>query len=236
MSRPKYETLHIYGDMLLPSCDGQGWDVSTQRMDELDKTTLAFVQEAIKDKPDFHVIDLGGGSGRHSLRMAQMGARATMVDVNDVSKSFDDAVTANIVPEGALQMVAKNFADLNVSQDLQPYDMIYSQRALNYLPYLVFERVMRDLVSNLPKGGKVFMSLAGWETEYGQSFPLRDAPLEERYGKLTEEMQKKHAIYNPLTPYKAEEVGALFEGLGLEIESLTTSTFGNVKVIADKLV
>lgn len=221
------EPLNQYGDKFKPTDDGHGVDIASQRQDELDKASLAFIRQA--NKP-MRAVDLGGGFGIHSVRMAEAGADVTMIDIADMTAdSFRNSAASQ-----KLRFVQKDFAALSPEDLPERFDVLYSQRAIHYVPYDEAKKTLRMMFNHMVQGGAVFISAAGWDTEYGKTYPDRDKPVQERFCMVTPDMQEKHGIRHNIVTYKEEELARLLEDSGFSDVSVTRSAFGNIKATAFK--
>ena len=70
--------INLYGDKLLGTSGRHGADISSQRMDELDRTTIVFAAQ-MEDR-ECTAVDLGCGSGAHGLRLAALGLKSILID------------------------------------------------------------------------------------------------------------------------------------------------------------
>lgn len=222
--------LNQYGDKFQPTEEGRGVDISSQRADELDEASLDFITSLAAIGQDVHAVDLGGGFGAHSVRMAQAGARVTMVDLQDTAA----AAFAQSGFSDRLRFVQKDFAALTRADIPESFDILYSQRAIHYLPYEAAIDVLGLMRGSMKKGGRIYVSAAGRDTEYGLTHPDRDRPVGERFDYVSAEMQKKHGIAHKITIYSQDEFAALLERAGFSDIQLWCSGFGNIKAVAEK--
>lgn len=221
---------NVLKDIVLKRHEDQSLDLSSQPIDDLDTACLIHIEENdIK-----HALDLGGGAGKHSIRMAQAGARVTLIDRQDPSHNIQTVEESGICGKGQINLVQTEFTDINFDV-IGTYDLVYSQRALNYLPYKDFMSLTEKLIDGLPPLGHFYLSVSGFDNEFGKTLDKRNMPLPERYGLPNEDMQKKHKIYTPTLIFKQEEIEDIIKDFGMEILSSSVSTFGNVKIIAVKI-
>jgi SAM-dependent methyltransferase len=224
-----------YGDRFKPTDDGHGVDIASQRQDELDAASLDYIRRTTEAGRRVTALDLGGGYGTHSVRMAEAGAVVTMVDVEDMaSGAFASAIVEKSVPSDALRFLQRDFcclADHEIPKDI---DVLYSQRAIHYVPYRRAETLLRRISNRMARGGMVYISAAGFDTEYGQTYPDRDKPVEARFNFVTPDMREKHAIFHKIATYTEEDMASLLRAVGFSIIRITRSAFGNIKTIAMK--
>ena len=223
------------GDVFLPTEDGHGVDISSQRQDELDICSCQMIRERAAAGNEVHVVDLGGGFGAHSIRMAEAGALVTMIDLSSESVDFlKKAVGQGIITSGSVRLVQKDFRDIADLDLPEKIDVLYSQRAIHYVPYKEVLLVLSRLSHRMAGNGAVFISAAGFDTEYGKTYPDRDKPVEERFAFVAKDMQKKHGITHKLVTYKEEDMARLLETSGFRDIKVTRSDFGNIKAMACK--
>ncbi|MDX2027883.1 MAG: hypothetical protein SFW62_04550, partial [Alphaproteobacteria bacterium] len=84
------EAVDLYGDIAIQTTGLHGYNISEQRMDELDQTCLDFVSSRTALKQPCQALDIGGGSGAQSKRMAASGASVLFVDLTDQQQSIED--------------------------------------------------------------------------------------------------------------------------------------------------
>jgi hypothetical protein len=228
--------LNQYGDHFRPTENGHGVDIASQRQDELDLASIAWVRQHTEAGRKITAIDLGGGFGAHSVCLAEAGAEVAMVDIADMAtENFRKAVESGRVQPGQLHFVCKDFATLSAEDIPDNYDVLYSQRAIHYIPYAEACKVLKLLVSKMAHDGQAYVSAAGFDTEYGKTYPDRGKPIEERFALVTPEMQKKHGITQPIVTYREAELAALLKDAGFTNVKVTHSPFGNIKAMALKL-
>ena len=222
-------------DIFLPTKDGRGVDISSQRQDKLDIRSCQVIRKRVAVRDKMHVVDLGGGFGAHSIRMAEAGASVTMIDLSpEAADNFKKAVEQETITPDVVRFVQKDFRDIMDSDLPEKIDVLYSQRAIHYVPYEEALLVLSRLFNCMESNGHVFISAAGFDTEYGKTYPDRDKLVEERFAFVAEDMQKKHGIMQKLVTYKEEDMAQLLEAAGFRDIKVTLSDFGNIKAIARK--
>ncbi|HTK85934.1 MAG TPA: class I SAM-dependent methyltransferase [Patescibacteria group bacterium] len=228
------DAINQYGDQFRPT-EGHGVDIASQRQDELDAASLAFIREQTGAGKSVTAIDLGGGYGTHSIHMAEAGASVTMIDVDDMaSAAFTGAIAEKKIPAKNLTFVRRDFVDLNEKDLPEKIDLLYSQRAIHYVPYEIAERVLRQLFNRMSAGAAVFISAAGYDTEYGKTYPDRGEPVEKRFNFVTPDMQAKHGILHKIVTYTEGDMEKLLSSAGFTDIRVSHSAFGNIKAMARK--
>ena len=229
------EPLNQYGDQFKPTDDGRGVDIASQRQDELDILSLAYVREQKSTSQTICAVDLGGGFGAHSIHLAEAGAQVTMIDLTDMaSENFRKAIEEKRVAPENLHFIQKDFSTLSQADIPQEIDLLYSQRAIHYVPYQDAQRILRLLFNHMVKDGRAFISAAGYDTEYGKTYPDRDKPVQDRFNFVTADMREKHGITHKIVTYTEMEMGKLLESVGFSSVRVTRSSFGNIKATALK--
>ncbi len=216
--------LNEYGDKLDQTKSARGSNVSNQRIDDLDQACLDAVTEHVKSNDHCHVVDLGCGSASQSFRLAELGAQVTAIDLSiDIEYKHHNGI-----------YIEKDFRDITAHDFKSSIDVLYSQRSLHYLRYQEMMNLLRMLYNLMSPSAMIFMSLAGYDTEYGLTYPDRNKKLEDRFTMVSPDMQKKHGIFHPLATYKKSEVFNILTDLGFKNIEVTQSDFGNIKAIATK--
>ncbi len=208
---------------------GFGSDIASQRLDDLDKSAI---EHLLGIRARAAVLDLGCGFPIQSLRFALLGARVYAVDSHDFSAEAAEMASAARLDtltfvQGDIQQVMAEWPNGGI-------DMIYSQRALHYLDPPDAAGLATRLFSNLAKGGKIFVSASGLNSELGQGYIGRDTPWGARYHPLSDEMRKKHDIEGRVCLYTEDDMSALFRAAGFATEKIYSSPFGNVKAVFSK--
>lgn len=75
----------------------------------------------------------------------------------------------------------------------------------------------------------VYISAAGFDTEYGQTYPDRDKPVEARFNFVTPDMQEKHAIFHKITNYTEDDMASLLRAVGFRSFRLRTRPLATSK-------
>jgi 2-polyprenyl-3-methyl-5-hydroxy-6-metoxy-1,4-benzoquinol methylase len=228
--------LNQYGDKFKPTDSGRGVDISSQRQDELDLNSLAFIRERVAAGEKIQAVDLGGGFGAHSIQMAAIGACVTMVDIADMAAdSFKRAIGAGIFCPENLRFIQKDFMALTDIDIPENYDLLYSQRAIHHVPYMEARKILLWMFTRMRMNGAIFISAGGWDTEYGKTYLDRDKPIEQRFNFVMPDMQQKFGFAHKIVTYKEEEMTVLLEDVGFSDIHVTRSPFGNIKAMARKI-
>jgi SAM-dependent methyltransferase len=224
-------TINEYGDILLPTTGAHGGDVSSQRMDDLDLACLDFARQgASRDAERPLALDIGGGYGAQSKRMAQLGAEVTLVDLTDQA-----ANVAGFNRDLAREAIRFFQADIRTLRWCRHFDIVYSQRMISCIPFRDAQAVLTDLRRLSRRGAHFFISAGGLHTEIGMQYPHRELDVSERFSSISPAMAVKHQMTAPECLYSEAELAELLSSCGLSIVRSWTSPFGNPKVIAANL-
>ena len=217
--------INQYGDTFNPIGDGHGVDIASQRQDALDLSSLEFIRQQLSIHQKVQAVDLGGGFGAHSIKMAKLGASVTLIDIADIPTVH--------FPHN-LSFIQKDFIELT-NEDIQNnIDVLYSQRAIHYLPYSEAKKLLQWIYSRMKNGGAVFISAAGLKAEYGITYLDRDKPIENRFNYIANDMQQKFNVYQKLVLYSEKDMSTLLTDAGFIDIHVTSSEFGSVKAMARK--
>lgn len=216
---------NIYGDTLTAGIDDHGVDIAVQRVDDLDKKILEYI--ATKSSP--RVLDLGSGSGGQSLRMVESGAHVTAVDIHDFSELFSELRTKNELPIDDLQFICGDLTRLPEFLPGQTFELCLSQRTFHYLRYQRALNVLTFLHKIVTE--RIYISVSGLNTELGNGYPSREISVENRWGKLSLDMAKKHHIDAPVCLYTKQEFSELLKKSGWTEVECWESPFGNIKAV-----
>jgi hypothetical protein len=206
--------------------------ITSQPMDNLDNLSLNFIRNLKHNQKQ--VIEFGGNLGVHSKRMSINDASVTMIDQIKLPENHftqfghDGLIFLNITH------LQKDFKDINERDLPETIDLIYSQRALNYLDYQTTKQILSMLFQRLADHGAIFISMAGYDTEYGVTHKSRNNPIESRFDFLGDDMQDKHNIRHKICIYTRAELETLLTEIGFHRVSSFQSGFGNVKAIGYK--
>lgn len=221
--------LNLYGDDVVRTTGRHGADISSQRLDDLDRAALRHALDTLDRSVS--AVDIGCGLGAQGVRFGLLGVETTLVDVLDISARIESI-------QAAFEICDLNFVNAD-AQELDLDDLpvrigtAYSQRFVHYLEFDDAVELLRTIVERMDDAGRFFVSASGLHTELGDGYPHADRPLEDRYAKLHPEMRKKHDIRDPICLYTVEDMRALFSASGIRTIRIERSKFGNVKAVGE---
>ncbi len=236
--------------MLHRDATSHGIDISKSRLDDIDRKVVAF---ALGYKGKKVAVDLGCGSGRVSIILALMGFDVWMYDIQDLSDYFTRVGEALEISE-RLYFIQTDIASLVVSHNISdggdevgegserqakhtlPSDIVIaiSQRTLHHLPYASARDLLQRVHNKMIKGGKLFVSVSGLESKLAKDYECADSPVQERFCPVGEVGKSIYSISGDVCLYKQQEVVDMLEGVGLTIDKVYKSAFGNIKTICSK--
>lgn len=218
--------LNTYGDSYLATSGTHGADIASQRCDELDTAAIDFS----KQKMTSRVLDVGCGRGAQSIRFAKCGAKVVAVDIVDFSEYIQRSIA-----ELSLHSDSIEFKQIDIESFLDDckyqFDVIYSQRFIHYLHPQKSKVVATKFYDVLVPGGSLFISASGMGSELSNNYRGSTKSRDERFDYLSDDMQEKHGIKEPVCLYSPDELKALFIDAGFILEKIWESSFGNVKAI-----
>jgi hypothetical protein len=216
-----------------PAVNWRGVDVSTGRIGQLDQLGLRYIKRHAGKGERVKVVDLGGGSGGHSLRMARAGAAVWMVDLADTARAAFDAAEGE---ELVAYFIHKDFANLKAADVPEGVNMLYSQRALHYLRYDEAQALLRKISGRMARKARVYVSVAGVDSLFAQDYPHADKPIEERFSPLAPAMREKYHLHLPIAVYDGAGLRQLLESSGFRGVKTRLSEAGgwNLEAIAWK--
>ncbi len=223
---------NIYGDANIPTTGAHGANITEQRVDRLDAECLDFVSSLTEQHAarNIQAVDLGGGSGRQSMRMAALGADVLLIDLSDQEPSAQQFNQEDA--RGKVRFLRKDMREIADAEWPASIDCIYSQRAMNYLRYNAALDILSQLRRRASDHARLFLSMGGLETEYGRCYMARDLPIEKRFGKLSPDMAAAHGIHADICLYRESELVELVKAAGFTPITSWASDFGSPKIIA----
>jgi 2-polyprenyl-3-methyl-5-hydroxy-6-metoxy-1,4-benzoquinol methylase len=222
-------TINKYGDTLIKTTGQHGADISSQRIDELDKENIKYVL----DGNNFEGLDVGCGFGFHSIRLNLLNVKMHLIDILDISEHFDklnNTIRFNF-PLDYKKLDINQIKQEDISNDL---DFIYSQRFIHYLTFEKALSFLKVVSAKMKPLGKVFISASGINSELSDNYTHKNKNIRERFCKLSSFMGNKHNILEPVCLYSKEDISELLNLADFKPIKIWESDFGNIKAIAEK--
>jgi SAM-dependent methyltransferase len=222
--------LNLYGDTVVRTTGAHGADIAMQRMDDLDRKSIAACLALGRDDC---VLDLGCGFGIQGIRFSLLGVRSVLVDLVDISNTI--ARLRDLLSLSNIDFIKQDIRCLTGTDLPARIDLLYSQRFMHYLRYGEAIALVESLSGRMPSGAKAFVSASGMNTELSHGYERREEPIASRFHVLADGIANKHDIMEPVCLYDEHEFEALFSNAGFKTLSIWSSEFGNVKGIFEKL-
>jgi len=223
--------INKYGDKLLHTTGTHGADISSQRLDELDISSLIYALSLTEKNKT--AIDIGCGKGIHSIRLALLGINVHLYDIMDISKQINDIKEVLSLNATSLIFNHLGIEYAKFESDIL-FDIVYSQRFIHYLTYQEAMILMKKLYQHTRIDGQIFISASGMSSELSQNYSNYKEPINSRFGLLSSEMAIKHEIKEPVCLYHLHELEELLTSTGFKKVQIKLSSFGNVKAIFKK--
>jgi len=214
----------------LPELNGYGRDIAFSRADDLDLLAVQYIKSLREEntKARIHAVDVGYGLGGQMIRMARAGASlVTGIDVTDHRCNNKMIIPEDVAPK--LQFI---HGSITLWPDIEPAMVISCQRMIHYLPFPVASTVLWYLRQKTIRGGRLYISATGIETEIGKDYPAADKDITERFSRVSEEAAAIHSITKDVCLYTLDELTSLVTTAGWRVMDSFTSQFGNHKVVA----
>lgn len=232
------EELTEGGDRVITTTGEHGIDISSQRMDRLDREALQYALSLYEESPiALHeeppsAIDLGCGLGIQGVRFSLLGMETTLIDLHDISNRIE--LLTDLFSTGSLRFLQKDVRELRSKELPEEISLLHSQRFIHYLEFEEARDLFTLFATQMKESGRVYVSASGLHTELGDDYPDRDVPLEDRHSELAPAMAKKHDIRDPVCLYTIEDMERLLTEAGFQVRDIHASTFGNIKAVAER--
>jgi SAM-dependent methyltransferase len=220
--------LNLYGDSLLKTTGQHGADISSQRIDDLDKENLKYVL----DNDNLKGLDVGCGYGFHSIRLSLLNTEMYLIDLLSISKHFE-TINNTLKLHFPIKYQTLDVNKLQSKDIPNDLDFLYSQRFIHYLPFEKALQFLKIVSKNMNPKGKVFISASGINSELSNNYPHKDIGVEKRFCKLSSSMGEKHNILEPVCLYSKEDTNHLLTLSNFKVIKIWESNFGNIKAIAE---
>jgi cyclopropane fatty-acyl-phospholipid synthase-like methyltransferase len=222
-------SMNLYGDTLIPTTGIHGGDISSQRSDELDLDCLRLVEKRARVELSTNALDLGGGLGAHSKRMARLGANVVLIDLTDQSDNIKQFNAEK--GHDAIHFYQWDVRDFKFSNEVANFDLVYSQRMLSCIRYHEAESLICRVREVCSPSVQYFLSAGGLSSEIGRSNTHCEMPIKNRWGFASGDLAHRHQILAPECPYSEDEFVCLLKSCQLTVVRSWTSPSGNPKAI-----
>lgn len=210
---------------------GYGTQVRSARQDPLDIGSVKFATELFRPV----AVDLGCGEGEQAIAMALAGARVAAIDHLNFAGLVRRRSMARGLPIGAIQFWREDAANADhlLRRGLPAPDVLYCQRMLHYLPYSRAHGVLMAFRGRMKPGSRLYLGLSGIRSELGIAYSHRRRPVHLRFCLLAPSAAQAHKITRPICLYELADAVRLAHTAGFRVLSAETSTFGNLKIVAE---
>lgn len=219
------------GDEIITTTGSHGVDVSSQRLNNLDKAGLRYALNLDLYEESHSAVDLGCGLGSQGVRFSLLGMDTTLIDIHDISDRVD--LLSDLFSLGDLQFTQTDARELQGDDLPNGISLLHSQRFIHYLTFEEARDLCTLLADQMAPSGRVFISASGLYSELGDGYPDRNVALEDRYSKLSPTMAERHDIRDPVCLYAKEDMERLLSESGFQMREFLPSDFGNIKAIAE---
>ncbi len=209
----------------------RGFDLAEKRLDVLSKSFFSFL---LKQNAGQIVLDLGCGSGWVGIAAAFLHHKVFMYDIEDnfdLSKKVD-FLTNEFYTKILFQV--KDLTKITANMFPKKVDLVYIGSVLHYFKYKDAKKILKIIRNKLKKGGRIFVSVSGIDTELGVGYK-KSCPINNRFFLVSEKNMKRFFITEPVTLYKKREFIDLFENLDFKVIEIKKTAFGNFKAVFEKL-
>lgn len=216
--------LNGYGDQPQANAGPHGYDITSQRWDDLDRDAIAAV--ALAWGREIRFLDLGCGSGSVSFVAALLGADSYQVDIADTPGRRDTSARVSGAQLHFICADLRNLADTGLPTC---FDVLYSQRVIHHLPFAEASLLLGFLSQRMRPGSLLFLSASGLHSELGEGYRDRSKAVTHRFARLRDDRAATHHILEEVCLYAEEDLIALAAPHGLDPCYVKTSDFGNIK-------
>jgi len=207
-----------------------GVDVTSSRLDDLDKRLLTDVSLRVTHEEMATVLDVGCGQGGLSVALAKVGATVVALDRDDYLHCIETRLKEKPELSVSVQFIHDDISTMDLST-IGHFDMVVMQRVLHYLPYQTAKNILSILRQCTDR---LYLSVTGVQTEIGHHYTQAEVAIDKRWDYLDVVGQELFSITAPICLYYEIEVRELLRETGWKIEWSRISDFGNIKVAATK--
>lgn len=219
------------GDEVITTTGTHGVDVSSQRLNNLDKIGLRYALGLNLYEESHSAVDLGCGLGSQGVRFSLLGMDTTLIDIHDISDRVN--LLSGLFSLGDLQFTQTDVRELQRDDLPDDISLLHSQRFIHYLTFEEARDLCTLLADRMAPSGRVFISASGLYSELGDDYPDRDVALEDRYSELSPTMAERHDIRDQVCLYSKADMERLLTDSGFRVREFLPSDFGNIKATAE---
>lgn len=208
-----------------------GIDIISKRFSTFEKKVLI---ECLDLKKDEIIYDLGSGQSFFSIVLAFLGKRIFAIDKDFEKGSFlKIQILKKLFRLTSLHIQKRDISKMNYKDFQNNISLIYSGRFLHYLKYPDAQKLLKILHKKMKVGGKLYFSVSGIDTDLAKNYEGKNVEIENRFFKISEDLQKRFQIEEKVCLYSENEVEKLFSEF-FQVLEISKTAFGNINVIAEK--
>ncbi len=224
------ESINLYGDKVVQTTGTHGADISSQRMDDLDRKCIEYALK-LGTESSFSV-DIGCGLGIQGVRLAVIGIDTLLIDILNVSETVESL--SRLLGVNNLKLLLKDARDITPDDFPKSPNIVISQRFIHYLRFGEAQSLISTISQTMQPKARLYISASGLHSELGDGYKDKETPIEHRYCELDSGMAKKHQIKEPVCLYSENDIQTLIEPFGFLPIEIWSSSFGNIKAIFER--
>ena len=204
---------------------------NTAASDDIER--FAFEECIKRQRIDHRVAAMVYPAGHLAMcgRFATLGAQVTALDLPAKKSDVQGRILASGLGD-QISFATGSLQDLPEQLPGQPFDIIVVRRGISNMGYGDAKQVIRELLSRLRIGGKLYLSLLGIYSEFAEGYADIDQPLDQRLCPVSPTLVKKYNIHDEVCLYSERDLFMLLLQSGASVLRTMTTTYGNVKGIA----
>ncbi|MEL8056304.1 MAG: class I SAM-dependent methyltransferase, partial [Pseudomonadota bacterium] len=201
--------LNLYGDKLPAYTGRRGANISSQRVDDLDRLcNMHSARLHIKGRKKLRTVDLGCGDGIQGLRFSLYGYESYLYDKEALPREI--LALRSVYPLVKFKFRKCDLSDVsNVKLPPNGVDICYSQRSIHYLDFFTARNLLSKVCDRMSSAGLLFISASGLSSEIGHAHPDKLKSVEQRYSKLPIKMANNHSIHDEICVYSSDDLEKL---------------------------
>lgn len=201
-------------------------DIAKERLDEQDKKIIKHVMS--QEWKIKRCLILGSGEGRIGVLLALFGFEVVCVDVTDYSNFYSKA-NELLDLKKPMSFIQGSISNAETLRDSGEFSLVLGQRVLHYLPYEEAEDLLTFLPKIMTKRGYLYLAVSCIDSVMGDEYVGNAQYIENRFEKLSLEMQGRFRLTVPVCLYSLRDFKLLMQGSHFKKRKLYQTSFGNIK-------